>query len=262
MPLVSCPDCGHLISTEAQTCPNCGASVAGRTPSDSAAAIAPSGEPTASAYGRIRVWDAYRTGWDATWKYFGLWLGVGVVGVMLEVAAILTLVGIILVVPVLTWGVYRFVLNTIDGDPQFNDLFAGFRDYGLNLGRMLALMIIYGALAQIPQLFTPAVNDTAGTVLIGLALNLIAFLVSMRLVFAFFFVVDWREGPIQALKSSWAATGGQWLSVLAFNVVGVGVLLLGTLLFIVGFIPALMIFMASSAAVYRQMVPQLGRAAS
>ena len=175
---------------------------------------------------------------------------------MLEVAAILTLVGIILVVPVLTWGVYRFVLNTIDGDPQFNDLFAGFSDYGLNLGRMLALMIIYGALAQIPQLFTPAVNDTAGTVLIGLALNLIAFLVSMRLVFAFFFVVDWREGPIQALKSSWAATGGQWLSVLAFNVVGVGVLLLGTLLFIVGFIPALMIFMASSAAVYRQMVLQ------
>ena len=152
MPLVSCPDCGHLISTEAQTCPNCGASVAARTPSDSAAAIAPSGEPTASAYGRIRVWDAYRTGWDATWKYFGLWLGVGVVGVMLEVAAILTLVGIILVVPVLTWGVYRFVLNTIDDDPQFNDLFAGFRDYGLNLGRMLALMIIYGALAQIPQL--------------------------------------------------------------------------------------------------------------
>ena len=165
MPLVSCPDCGHLISTEAQTCPNCGASVADRTPSDSAAATAPSGEPTASAYGRIRVGDAYRTGWDATWKYLGLWLGVGVVGVMLEVAAILTLVGIILVVPVLTWVVYRFVLNTIDGDPQFNDLFAGFSDYGSKLGRMLALMIIYGALAQIPQLFTPAVNDTAGTVL-------------------------------------------------------------------------------------------------
>ena len=262
MPLVNCPDCGHLISTEAQTCPNCGAFVAGRTASDSVAAIAPSGESTASAYGRIRLGNAYRTGWDVTWKYLGLWLGVGVVGIMLEVAAILTLVGIILVVPVLTWGVYRFVLNTIDGDPQFSDLFAGFNNYASNLGRMLALMIIYGALAQIPQLFTPAVTDNAGAVLIGLALNLIAFLVSMRLAFAFFFVVDWREGPIQALKSSWAATGGQWLSVLAFNVVGGGVLVLGTLLFIVGLVPALMIFMAGSAAVYRQMVPKLGGAAS
>lgn len=67
---------------------------------------------------------------------------------------------------------------------------------------------------------------------------------------ATFFVVDAEQGPIEALRASWAATKGHRWNLLGFFLVSVLILLVGACAFLVGFFVAIPICMVAFATIY------------
>jgi uncharacterized membrane protein len=199
---------------------------------------------------------AFNEAWSATWANFGLLLGVSVVATLLMLSSALTVVGIFLLVPVFAWGVIRFMLNTIDGRPEFSDLFSGFQDYGRTLLAMLilfALSSLISALGQTLNLIGTAAGSDALEA-IGTVVNLAwTFLVMARLNFAWFYAVDQGLGPVEALQASWDATSELKANCAALIVMSLVVILVGLLCLIIGVIPAAMIAYLLPASAYRQM---------
>jgi len=67
-----------------------------------------------------------REAWHDTWANFPLWLVAGLVWLLATILGLVSILGIILVVPVLYWGGYVFVLKMRDGGARIGDLFSGF----------------------------------------------------------------------------------------------------------------------------------------
>jgi hypothetical protein len=200
---------------------------------------------------------AFNEAWAATWANLGLLLGVSLVGGLLVLASTVSIVGIFLLVPVFAWGGIRFMLNVIDGQAEFADLFSGFQDYGRSLLSMLLLFVLsslISALGQALNLIASAAHAPLLEVL-GTIVNLLwTFLVMARLNFAWFYAVDQGLGPVEALQASWDATSdlkGNCAALIAMSLV---VIVIGLLCLIVGVIPASMIAYLLPASAYRQMV--------
>jgi uncharacterized membrane protein len=200
---------------------------------------------------------AFNEAWSATWANFGLLLGVGIVGFLLMAASAVTVVGIFLLVPVFAWGGIRFMLNVIDGNAAFSDLFSGFQDYGRILLSMLLLLLLSFLINMLGQSLSligtaaklPALEAVGTLINLGWAL-----LVMARLNFAWFYSVDQGLGPVEALQASWDATANLKGSCAALVVMSIVVILIGVICLIVGVIPALMIAYLLPASAYRQMV--------
>ena len=200
---------------------------------------------------------AFNEAWAATWANFGLLLGVSLVGGLLVLLSTVSVVGIFLLVPVFAWGGIRFILNVIDGQAEFADLFSGFQDYGRSLLSMLLLFVLsslISALGQALNLIATAANvpllEAVGTIV-----NLLwTFLVMARLNFAWFYAVDRGLGPVEALQASWDATSELKGSCAALIVMSLVVIVIGLLCLIVGLIPASMIAYLLPVSAYRQMV--------
>jgi hypothetical protein len=222
------------------------------------------GTMTVGGTGTFDLGLAFNEAWAATWANFGLLLGVGIAGVLLMAASAVTVIGLFLLVPVFVWGGIRFMLNVLDGNPAFSDLFSGFSDYG----RILLSMLLLGALSFLINMLGQSVT------LIGTAANLPlleglgslvnlawALLVMARLNFAWFFAVDQGMGPVESLQASWDATSNLKGSCAALVVMSIVVVLIGVLALIVGVIPAVMIAYLLPASAYRQMVGRRSAAA-
>ncbi len=200
---------------------------------------------------------ALNEAWATTWANFGLLLGVGIVGGLLMLASAFTVVGIFLLVPVLAWGGIRFVLNVVDGEAEFADLFSGFQDYGRSLLSMLLLFVLSSLISLLGQSLN-LIGSAADLPLLegmGTIVNLAwTFLVMARLNFAWFFAVDQGLGPVEALQASWDATSELKGNCAALIVMSVAVIGIGVLCLIVGVIPAAMIAYLLPVSAYRQMV--------
>lgn len=215
-------------------------------------------EPTATGgTGTFDLGVSFNQAWSLTWANFGLLLGTGLVGLLLMAVSAVTVVGIFLLVPVFVWGGIRFMLNVIDGNAEFGDLFSGFQDYG----RVLLAMLLLGVLSFLINLLGQSlslVGSAAGVPsleLIGSLLNLAwALFVMARLNFAWFYAVDQGLGPVESLQASWDATTGLKGSCAALVVMSIVVIIIGLLALVVGVIPALMIAYLLPASAYRQMV--------
>ncbi len=199
---------------------------------------------------------AFNEAWSATWANFGLLLLVSVVATLLMVASAVTIVGIFLLVPVLAWGLIRYMLHTIAGRPEFSDLFSGFQDYGRTLLAMLILFTLSSLISGLGQLLS-LIGTAAGVAwleAVGTVVNLAwAFLVMARLNFAWFYAVDQGLGPVEALQASWDATAELKGNCAALIVMSLVVILIGVLCLIIGVIPASMIAYLMPASAYRQM---------
>jgi hypothetical protein len=200
---------------------------------------------------------AFNEAWAATWANFGLLLAVGVVGFLLVLASTVTVVGIFLLVPVFAWGGIRFMLNVVDGQAAFADLFSGFQDYGRSLLSMLLLIVLsslISALGQALNLIGTAASLPA-LAAIGTLVNLAwTFLVMARLNFAWFFAVDQGLGPVEALQASWDATSELKGNCVALYLMLPVVFFMGVLCLLVGAIPGSMIAILLYPSAYRQMV--------
>lgn len=216
------------------------------------------GEPTRErGTGRIDLGEAFREAWAALWANFPLLLGVSLVFGILSLLAVVTVVGAFLVLPVLTWGGIRFILNVYDGSAEVSDLFSGFSEYGRALGSMLVLgiliVLIYSA-GQALQIL----GQLSGSGLltgVGAIVNLVwSFAVVPRLAFVWFYVVDDGLAPVEALQASWSATQDQKLTCFLIAILSGLIPVIGLLCLLVGVIPAMMLVYLLQTAAYRQLV--------
>lgn len=206
-----------------------------------------------SAGGQIDIGRATSEAWAACWANFPLWLGVMLVGFIINFAAGMTVIGYFIVTPVLVYGQIKFTLNMLEPNKaEFNDLFAGFSRFGAALLPMLGLIaimfvpmipMIIGALAQSEVLMG-----------IGGLIMFAAFVVGgPRLGFAFFYAVDREMGVGDALRASWEATRGQWLTVVGLALLATVITMLGYIALIVGVIATAQIAYLMYASGYRQL---------
>jgi uncharacterized membrane protein len=207
--------------------------------------------------GRFDLGVAFREAWAATWANFGLLLGAGIVSTVLFVVSALTVVGLFLIAPVLAWGGIRLVLNALDGRASFGDLWSGFSDYGRALVTMLVLFTLQSLIGALGQSLSTIGQAAEMPLLamVGAIVNLAwTFLVTARLVFAWFFAVDQGMGPVESLQASWDATSLQKANCAALIVMAIAIVMVGLLALIVGVIPAVMITYLMQVSAYRQMV--------
>lgn len=207
--------------------------------------------------GDFSIQRALSDGWNATRNYFPLWLGVGIVGSLCAGAAAITVIGAIVVVPVLVYGGIKFLLNMLDGRAQFNDLFSGFSNYGSVLGRMLLLILLLAliGLASESVLLIGNFTDSGVLQLVGSLIYLGATLfVILPLSFSTFFLVDQNMGATEALGASWRIARGKLGKLLLLTLVEMLIGVLGVLALVVGVIFSMTIAYAMLASAYRQMV--------
>ena len=212
---------------------------------------------TAKSFGKFRVGGCVSEAFQATKSNFGLLLGVGVLDVACFFVAVITIIGYFIFAPVIAWGGTKFLLNVIDGEAKFSDLFSGFSNFWTVLGRMLWLGIILvlislvgasvqivGDVAKLPELW-----------LAGAVINLIfTIFVTFRLYFAIFFAVDQDTTGSESLRMSWSSTSGLVFSVFLLGLVSTLINFLGALCFLVGLLFTIPMSHLMWASAYRQMV--------
>ncbi len=207
--------------------------------------------------GHFDIGQCLSDAWDGTWKNFPLWLGVFIVCGLLMALSIVTIIGAVLIVPVLVWGFVLFYLNMTDGRASFGDLFAGFSSYGAVLAGMLAFLICYQLLGLIGQSvgLVGQLADSATLIAIGFVVNLAwTFGVMLRFGFAILLMVDRRMGAIESLQLSWDLTRGQTLNLIGLAAASGVVILVGLLALLIGVIPATVTVYLMWTSAYRQLV--------
>jgi hypothetical protein len=214
--------------------------------------------------GDFDIGRAVNDAWEATKRYFPLWLGVGIVGTILMVLSAITIIGYFLVVPVLGWGMTKFLLNMQDGRADFNDLFSGFSQYGKALGRTLLLGLIYILMSVLAESVTFVGMFTKSDVLQaigGFIYLVVAFGLIVRMYFAMFFIVDRDMGATDSLAASWQATQGKTWKLIGFAIVASVLAVSGLIGLCVGVVFTVMMSYVMYASAYRQMVgPPAGAA--
>jgi hypothetical protein len=194
--------------------------------------------------------------WANTWANFPLWLGVGLVGALAMILAVVTGIGILLLVPVIAWGATYFGLRMHDGRAEFGDLFAGFSRYGTALVGMLGcivLVTLIGIVGQSVQLAGQFTGDDT-LMAVGVVINLaFSILVTPRLTFAYFFVVE-GEAPVEAITRSWNVTGPAKWKLVVLVILGPLIIFAGLLALVVGVFPAIAVVYLMWVSAYRQTV--------
>jgi uncharacterized membrane protein len=213
--------------------------------------------------GRIDLGDAFREAWGGTWSNFGLLFLSGLTGFVVGALSAATLVGLVLIVPVLIWGSLRLLLNVLAGRGEVADLFSGFSDYGRVLAAMLVLLVLYLAVGLAGQSVSLLGRMTGSAVLgfAGALLNLFwSFGVMPRLAFASYYVVEHGLAPADALRTSWERTRDQKLICAVLALLSFLIPVVGFLFLVVGVIPGWMISALMHAAAYRQLEGNSGAA--
>ena len=213
------------------------------------------GAPPAIGSGSFDIGRCLSEAWAATWANFPLWLGFGIVWVVVALLATITLIGIIAAVPVLVWGGYVFTLRMHDGGASLGDMFAGFSRYGEALGGMLGFFLVT-FLIRLPgnaAVWIGSASSEYGMIAIGyIAVLGLMFFVTARLNFAPFLMVDRGVGLGAALNESWARTADLKLRVAGLMLVMFLVVFLGTLALLVGALPGMMVAYMVWVSAYRQ----------
>lgn len=219
---------------------------------------------------RMGVGRALSDGFDATKRNFVAWLIVGIVSYFGSMLLQLTCIGLV-ALPSLLWGVQRFTLETLDGEPEWNVVGSGFEDFktsfvaiaGTQLGLFVAVIpgvligsifIFGGVMGQ--EMMSPGA-DMPAILLAGMAIGLVIILVGyiplFRLMLSPYYAIDQGMGPMEALKTSWRDTDGNVLTMFGLLFASTFVVLIGELMCFVGLIPAMMIVQAAMASAYQQM---------
>ena len=104
---------------------------------------APSGTGLVGGTGTFDLGRTLNDGWTNTISNLGPMIGVMIVGMLVMSVFYVTIIGIFLGVPIVFYGMTKFLLNAHDGRAEFGDLFSGFSNYGAILGRMLVFGILW-----------------------------------------------------------------------------------------------------------------------
>jgi uncharacterized membrane protein len=225
--------------------------------------------------GRFSIGRCLSDGWRAMWRNLLPWAGmlflagavlIAAISLMAALASVspLLAVAVALVVyalgvPMLGFGFIRFCLNALEGRARASDLFAGVRAPILSMSGMLACIVLVSLPTAAPNVAI-ALKADAATIGLAYAIAVIwGCLISVRLYFAWIFLVDRRFTAIQCLSSSWAATRGNVFGLLLLSVLSLVLSMAGALVLLIGLIPAQLLVFTMWMSAYRQITgsPQL-----
>lgn len=197
-------------------------------------------------------------GFDRTKLYFGAAIGVLLLGGLMMLLSAVTVIGYFFAVPVFAWGMIKFFLNMQDQrQPTLNDLFAGFSNYWVVLGRMLLAGVIFMGLALLSEslVFVGQFMKSTPVMIVGYVIYIAFFvLVLSRLYFTLFFVVDRNMSAVEALSASWRATDGKALKMFALAIIVSLVGMSGVIGLCVGLLFTVPMSYVMYASAYRQAV--------
>jgi hypothetical protein len=212
--------------------------------------------PLIAGTGTIDIRRCMQEAWRDTWANFPLWLGAGLLWLLALLAGVVSILGILLVVPVLYWGGYAFVLKMRDGDARVGDLFSGFSRYAQALVGMIGFFIVNGLTglpAQIAVQLGVSPPERWWLVAVGyVALLATMLFVQSRLNFAPFLMVDSGYGLLDALRRSWSGTAEIKGPIALLMVLMFVATIAGMVALVVGVIPASVFAFLMWASAYRQ----------
>jgi len=214
--------------------------------------------PSALAGGDFDIGQTVKDAFERTREYVGPSIGMLLLGGLLMALAMFTVVGYFVVVPVLAWGMIKFFLNVQDRrQPQLNDLFAGFSNYGTVLGRMLLVLVCLIGLAILGEsvVFVGQFMKSVPITVAGYVIYLVFLvLVLSRLYFAIFFVVDRDMGALESLAASWRVLEGKGLKIVGLGLLAGLIGVSGVLALCVGLLFTIPMSYMMYISAYRQVV--------
>ena len=205
--------------------------------------------------------------------FFGIVIGLEILGCLPCIGSIISLANFILVVPVLTCGFYRACLKQHDGAPaEVADLFAEFSHWvdilllslaTIAIGVLVCLpgLIIFGigfapTLQGLIQSQQPPPPPNIPIFIAGFVILLICSIATqLALMFTFPALVDRRRGVGDALKTSWQLMTSNPFGALGAALLSGLIAFLGELACCVGLLYALPAVMCMFGAIYRTAMP-------
>jgi hypothetical protein len=173
--------------------------------------------------------------------------------------------------PPLTWGTTRFALDSLDGRAEVATVYRPFSHLGATLLPMLGVLVllmlvnvvgsVVSTIVQSIVLLPGLVGDEDAMLAFTIASNVVGGLLSVawacvigaRVGFAPQYLVDQGLSPADAVTASWRASGDAKIAVAVFQIVVLGLMLIGVLACVVGTIPAMMVVSGAHASAYRQL---------
>ncbi len=232
--------------------------------------------------GAIKAADCYGNSWSLVTNKFGLYLGVGIV-TMLMVGCI-PLVSLFLVGPIMG-GFYFLALKDMRGEPvDFGMMFKGFDKFvplmvigliqsipgvifqiirfSMNIGEILSTggagRNINFFQSDIPN-FGLAEGISIVMVFVGLAFALISIVWTIALQFAIPIALENDIGPIDAIKLSVNAALANLGGMILMLLLGIVAAILGMLAICLGLFVAIPVIWVANAFAYRQVFPLIDR---
>jgi membrane-anchored glycerophosphoryl diester phosphodiesterase (GDPDase) len=184
--------------------------------------------------GTIDIALAVREAWDATIRNLGtLWMAFFAMLIVIMLSVLMCVVPAIVVAPVVGWGFYRLILQSLDGRASIDTLFSGFQDVGSvwmrSFGVSFILSLLFMAVALVCGGLMGAgyaVGEFAGLAaasLIALPLLLVAIVVMLRFGFANWMIVDAPMSATDAISRSWEETGPVWTQLILLALVTIAI---------------------------------------
>ncbi len=158
-------------------------------------------------------------------------------------------------------GLIRITLAFCDGNrPKFSTLFNA-RGY---FWRYIGAAILYGLIimgTSIAGVFVPRFLSVTAYIphsglLVLIAVTIMTVILSIKFSLCFYFVIDKKLGPVNALRASSRATAGAGLSLFIFGILCGLINLAGILCLFIGLFATFPMVMAAMALVYRQLSAQ------
>jgi hypothetical protein len=158
-----------------------------------------------------------------------LWISFFAMTIVVALSVLMCIVPVIVVGPVVGWGFYRLMLQSLDGRASVETLFSGFQDVGSVWMRSFGVTFILGLLFTAVALLCAAIlgggyyaGEFAGLAaasLIALPLLLVAIVVMLRFSFANWMIVDAPMSATDAISRSWDETGPVWIQLILLTLV-------------------------------------------
>lgn len=231
---------------------------------------APQAPPPTSTSGTFDVAKALQDGWQGLMDHGLLLMAVIIVSaIAYAFLGAMCLVPLIVAGPVLYWGQTRVTLDAVDGNPEFETLFAGFSRFGdlwVPMFGVMALLFLIGlppaivgtiiqVVLELASDGDPTVSMLGSTLTQGLSL-LWQFGLMCRFFAAPFLVVDKGMGATEAITEAWNLTATAWGQAAVLSVAAFVIGIIGLLLCCVGVIPAGAMLAVANASAYRQITGQ------
>ncbi len=225
-----------------------------------------SGRPPAGGGGEVSIAVAIDEAMAALKNNWLMWILLFIAGqAIVSVSVLLCVVPVFFVAPMIAWGQYRYVAESLDGEASVDVFFSGFNDPMKALGRVWTLFLLYFAVA-LPGLIVggvgTALTDSTGQeafVIVGQlmygAYMLALYLLILIKFLPMFWLVFGEEMPVmEALRESWRVSRGMFLPGIAAFALTIAAATIGLILCFVGVIPATLFSWALYMSLGRQAV--------